>query len=191
MAEEISLKNLTRRFLSATEQWEAVIKIELRRVGRKVRDDATAKFGHYQPAVGPYPAWAPLAPSTLANKLPHAGETRRGGLFSPIGHTGTFYAIESGNTFDDPLIGHYAKGRGNKVWPAHLRNTISEQLNGLKVYIGTDDPLGPIHEFGSTNGKHPIPPRPFLRPAAFQNEDFFRKRMEWAFELATIKALGG
>ena len=38
-------------------------------VAVKVRDDATKKFGHYQPAVGDLPAWAPLKPATVKAKL--------------------------------------------------------------------------------------------------------------------------
>ncbi len=40
----------------------------LKKVAQLIEDTAKAEIGHYQSAVGPFPAWAPLAESTEAQK---------------------------------------------------------------------------------------------------------------------------
>jgi len=40
----------------------------LERVARRIEGDAKAQIGHYQGPAGPFPAWAPLAESTEAEK---------------------------------------------------------------------------------------------------------------------------
>lgn len=40
----------------------------LKKVAQLVEDTAKAEIGHYQAAVGPFPAWAPLAESTEVQK---------------------------------------------------------------------------------------------------------------------------
>ena len=122
-----------------------------------VRVQATAqkKFGVYQPQVGPFPAWQPLAESTVAEKL------------------------RAGAEGDDPLIGHYqgpheylsgnnifdAKGQQNEAWPTSLRRSIEiARHNPLLAEVGTNDPIGLYQELGTSR----IPPRPFMRPAGYE-----------------------
>lgn len=131
---------------------EAAIHEEVKKSAIIIRDKAVLKFGTYQPAVGPYPAWEQLAPRTVKQKA------------------------KAGASGDDPLIGHYPAGIKNKVWPAHLRNTIEFKVEGMSAVVGTSDPLGPWQEFGTST----IPPRPFLFPAAFEEEPDFQKRIKEA-----------
>ncbi|MDB5083311.1 MAG: hypothetical protein JWN30_197, partial [Bacilli bacterium] len=57
-----------------------------------------------------------------------------------------------------------------------LRNSIMVKVTGLTGVIGTNNPLAPHHEFGT----HKIPPRPFLRPALFEEQDFIKKQLKEA-----------
>jgi len=57
-----------------------------------IEEDAKAQIGHYQPAGGEFPAWAPLADSTEAEKARlgaplGAPLLRHGGLYASFGHT--------------------------------------------------------------------------------------------------------
>lgn len=126
----------------------------------KVRDDATKKFGSYQPGVGEYNAWSELKESTIKAKEKYGGS-------------------------EDPLIGHYS-GKHKSVWPAPLRTTIETHVKGSTTTnwvatVGTRDPLGKYHEYGvSGAGKNHdvnIPPRPFLRPALFENIDYIQNHL--------------
>lgn len=156
----VSIRQLGLHFLGYAFEFENQVRKQLKHVGMKVRDTAVRKFGSYQPAVGPYPAWKTLHPWTIREKL------------------------RAGSQGHDPLIGHYPPGKRNNVWPAHLRNTIEFDVSKtkLEVDIGTRDPLGLIHEYGAPEAN--IPPRPFLRPAAFECMDFFHERMEIAAQNA-------
>lgn len=150
---KITIKQLAKRFVNFP--LKICVSKQLKVVGIKVRDDATKKFGHYQPEVGPYPGWPPLAPATIRIKSSAGGG-------------------------EDPLIGHYPNGHQNKVWPVPLRTTIKYRSWIWQVQIGTKDPLGLIHEFGTTK----IPPRPFLRPAVYENQAFYVERMTLAVKEA-------
>ena len=183
MARKISLDALAKKFIDAPGKLEAAVRIELARVGSKVRDDATKKFGTYQPAVGDLPAWAMLSPVTVAQKeRAMEGATKRVTSRRDA-------RIAAGGSTDEPLIGHYPGKSKNRVWPAPLRNTIESHVEGMgvwqnmAVYVGTRDPLGRYHEFG-TSGPHSVPPRPFLRPAAFENQEYFLERMSLAWDAA-------
>lgn len=60
--------------------------------GAIIEKDAKARIGYYQDAVGPYPAWAPLAESTELAKArmgapPNAPLLATGEMFASIGHT--------------------------------------------------------------------------------------------------------
>ena len=158
---QVTLSALAARFAAAPGKFDAAVKRELSRVGAKVQATAKKKFGHYQPAVGEFPAWANLKKATIRVK-----ERAGGG--------------------EDPLIGHYPKGHKNKVWPSHLRNSIESYVERLVVHIGTADPLGKHHEYGAPAKS--IPPRPFLRPAAFECEKYFVERMGLAWQEA-VRAL--
>ena len=56
-----------------------------------IEKDAKAQIGRYQPAVGPFPAWAPLADSTVSDRVhkgyaPDEPELRSGELRDSITH---------------------------------------------------------------------------------------------------------
>ncbi len=156
---EIRLDSLARGFIGFADNFERLIARGCNQVGKKVRRDATEKIGHYQPSVGPFPAWQNLSAYTLKIKQ------------------------KAGAVSDDPLIGHYPENKKNKVWNAHLRTTIEWEMQGwAAVHIGTADPLGEYHEYGVP--EHNLPPRPFLRPAAFENEEFFQNEMAVAYQKA-------
>lgn len=125
----------------------------------KVQADAKTKFGHYQPEVGPFNAWAVLAEDTIKRKAKAGGG-------------------------EDPLIGHYV-GKRNAKWPTTLRESIDIEVRGLVGYVGTNNPLGPYHEFGTSR----IPPRPYLRPALYENESFIRKCFSDAIATAFSKSI--
>lgn len=141
----VDVRQMIEIFATAPIKIEAAAKVALTKSAVRVRDDAVKKFGTYQPHVGPYPAWQMLTIQTVNRKMDH------GGAGGP-----------------DPLIGHYGPGEGNRVWPAHLRNTIEWEVSGLQAQVGTQDPIGVWQEFGTSRG---IPPRPFLRPALWENLD--------------------
>jgi phage gpG-like protein len=42
---------------------------DLKMVAHKIEETAKEEIGHYQPEVGPFPAWAPLAESTVADRV--------------------------------------------------------------------------------------------------------------------------
>lgn len=150
--EEFRVKLMRSRIAFATEL-TAALKIAV----VKVQSDAKKKFGTYQPAVGPFNEWAKLSDAYLKEKLKAGGG-------------------------EDPLIGHYSGKRKNSVYPTPLRNSILTEVRDFRGYVGTNDPLGEWHEFGTSRG---IPPRPFLRPALYENRDFIKK----LFEAAIVKTL--
>jgi hypothetical protein len=155
-----SIAQLARAFDLAALGLEGEIQKQLRFVGVRIRDTAARKFGHYQPQIGEYPGWVALAPATVEAKA------RAGGA-------------------EDPLIGHYAKQPSN-AWPVRLRNSIESHVEGLTVKIGSANPLAEIHEYGAP-GRN-IPPRPFLRPAVWENREYARDRMQvaWANTIRLI-----
>jgi phage gpG-like protein len=63
----------------------------LRRVAEKIEHDAKEQIGHYQEAVGPFPEWAPLAESTVEDRIaqgysPDEPLLRKGDLRDSIKH---------------------------------------------------------------------------------------------------------
>ncbi|WP_026975722.1 hypothetical protein [Alicyclobacillus contaminans] len=116
----------------------------------RVKQTAQSKFGEYQPAIGPYVAWALLNPD---------------------------YVMRKGA--EDPLIGRYSNG-SNSMWPTALKDSIETHVDKtiLEAHIGTNSPLGKWHEFGLPGRKTPLPPRPFLRPALHQETDWILSEVE-------------
>lgn len=123
----------------------------------KVQSTAKTKFGTYQPGVGGFPAWAPLAESTIKQK-----ERAGGG--------------------EDPLIGHYVHKTGGRAG-GQLRGSILVQIGVMEATVGTNDKIGTYQEFGTSR----IPPRPFLRPALYQNQS----EIMMAFRKALLDTLNG
>lgn len=144
----VSFEELIMKFAVMPKIIEKEIEKSMKKSAMKVRDDATKKFGEYQPAVGPYPAWENLKEVTIKQK------TKAGGG-------------------EDPLIGHYS-GKKLSKWPAPLRNTIGIKVEGMTAAVGTDDPIGEYHEYGTSH----IPPRPFLRPALYENQDTIKNNIK-------------
>lgn len=161
-----SIKDVIKAFTTFSVAVHPIVNRELKVCAVKVRDTAVKKFGHYQPAVGGYPAWSPLAASTEK-------------------------VHERAGAGGDPLIGHYNGKSKNKAWPAPLRQSIDFRVDGWTATIGTADPLGKYHEFGCIGAGRghntTIPPRPFLRPALYQNADFIHKHLAAAIGIAIHK----
>lgn len=124
----------------------------------KVQATAKEKFGTYQPGVGGFPAWQQLADSTIQQK------TKAGGG-------------------EDPLIGHYVHKTGGGVG-GQLRGSILVKIGVMEATVGTNDKVGTYQEFGTSRG---IPPRPFLRPALYQNQGIIMT----AFRKALLDTLNG
>jgi len=155
-----SIADLARAFNLGARNLDRKIKEQNEIVGKKVVETAKEKFGYYQPSIGEFPSWKRLVHTTIAEKLEAGGA-------------------------EDPLIGYYKPGH-EPAYPKKLKDSITSHVDGLKVMIGTDNPLGDIHEYGAPAAN--IPPRPFLRPALWQNKEFIRTRMQlaWANTVALI-----
>lgn len=123
----------------------------------KVQATAKEKFGTYQPGIGGFPAWAPLADSTIQQKAKAGGA-------------------------EDPLIGHYV-GKTSGRPGGQLRNSVLVKVGPMEATIGTNDKIGEYQEFGTSR----IPPRPFLRPALYQEQGFIKT----GFREAIINTLNG
>ena len=158
----IDLKQLMQKFAAAPHIIDAEMKVSVKKSARKVRDTATKKFGTYQSAIGGYPAWAKLKPATIRRKAKAGGG-------------------------EDPLIGHYKVKSRNRVHGMPLMSSISDYVTdgGWTGVVGTDDPIGKHHEYGAPKAN--IPPRPFLRPALFENQDFIVKETRDAIARAFRK----
>ena len=148
----ITFAGLMEKMVAMPAAVEAVALPSIAKAATRVQKTAQEKFGTYQPGYGPFEAWAALATSTVQQK------------------------IKAGSAGDDPLIGHYVEKR-KSVYPVPLRQSINIEVSGLSAQIGTNDPLGSWQELGTARG---IPPRPFLRPALWQNEDAIKEDMKAA-----------
>lgn len=96
--------------------------IGLNKVAEHIEHVAKEEFGEYQPAVGPFPAWAPLAPTTLAGWGPFPGKEQLG--YAPP---------------DNPLVRE-----------GDLRDSISHEVHALEAFIGSPDERMPWFEFGTS-----------------------------------------
>ena len=156
---QITFAGLAQKMIAMPTKIEATVAIALKKSAVEVHKTAVAKFGEYQPAVGPYPAWDLLTVDTLHQKMDLAG----GGA--------------------DPLIGHYPKGGENALYPVALRQSLTIEVNEheMAAYVGTNDPIAEWQEFGTKRG---IPPRPFLRPALYESEDYIKRVINEAIGVA-------
>lgn len=156
---QITFAQLAEKMIAMPAKIEATVAVALQKSAVEVHKTAVAKFGEYQPAVGPYPAWELLTLDTLHQKMDLAG----GGA--------------------DPLIGHYPKGEENTLYSTPLKMSLGMEVNAAKMeaYVGTNDPIAEWQEFGTKRG---IPPRPFLRPALYENEDFVKRMLNEAIGVA-------
>jgi hypothetical protein len=84
-----------------------VITMALNEIGEAAVEIAREKIGHYQEAIPPFPAWAPLTEATKADRA-HQGYPedepllRRGDLRDSIGHRVEPLLLEVGST--DPVM---------------------------------------------------------------------------------------
>lgn len=147
---QVTFSQLVAKMTAMPGKLELAAGTALKKAAVEVHKTAVAKFGEYQPAVGPYPAWELLTVGTLHQKMDLAG----GG--------------------SDPLIGHYPKGEENSLYPVPLRQSLTIEVDehAMVAYVGTNDPVAKWQEFGTSRG---IPPRPFLRPALYENEDYIKR----------------
>lgn len=155
------LATLIMKFAAMPKKISKEVEKSIKKSATEVRDTAVKKFGRYQPQIGPYNRWQLLSQSTSMRKE------------------------DAGSPGDDPLIGHYSKGQKNKVWPAHLRNTIGIKVEGMTAAVGSDDPLAAHHEYGAPAKN--IPPRPFLRPALYENQENIKDNVKEAIREALFK----
>lgn len=121
---------------------EKELESALKSVGEKIVETAKGKIGQYQPSIDKYPAWKKLKPETVKRKKGNSA-----------------FSITSG---DNPLI------REGKLKEAIKLDDSS--ISKGEIYIDVKGAeYGIVHEFGSP--KKNIPPRPYLRPAIYENKD--------------------
>lgn len=100
------------KMLERTAAVEFVLEAALHRIGAHVEKEAKEEIGEYQEAVGPYPAWAPLAETTLNGWRGHPGKIelgyappdnpllREGDLRDSISYTVEHLAVSIGSSSD-------------------------------------------------------------------------------------------
>jgi hypothetical protein len=88
---------------------------------KQIKATAKSEIGHYQPAVGPFPEWPPLAEATLEGWGPFPGKEELG--FAPP---------------DNPLLRY-----------GELRDSFELQAEGLEGVVGSTDPVMLFHEMGT------------------------------------------
>lgn len=136
--------------LSGLSSKEGVLTKEvLETVGLRIEEEAKEEIGYYQRSdVGPFAAWAELAPSTKKDR------------------------VRRGFPENEPLL------RTGK-----LRDSIGHKVTGDGVAVGSDLDIALWQEMGTET----IPPRPFLRVAAWR----VRREIGKIYGIALKKALGG
>jgi len=117
--------------------------------GAVIRDDAKAKLGSYQGAVGPFVGWAPLAQMTMEERA------------------------KNGFTPNDPLLasGQLRDAIESSLIPGGAQVGVPHGPH--KEPNGTVEDVGEIAlkmELGGAG-----PPRPFLGPAAFESKPKINK----------------
>ena len=159
--EKVTFAGLMERMIAVPEIVGAEIKVGLTQSAVEVHKTAIEKMGKYQPQIGPFEGWAALAASTVREKL------------------------QAGSAGDDPLIGHYPPGQKKSIYPTSLRQSITMEVAEMEAQVGTNDPVGEWQEFGTPT----IPPRPFLRPALYQNEEKIKEIMKTTLGMALMRTL--
>lgn len=142
-----------------------------------VAKTAKEKLGTYQPAVGEFPAWQKLKPESVRRKYLSKSGSYRVENGRRLTRAGQRYLREHGNwgaggNADAPLVD-----------TGHLRQAITTDLSHISegvAYIGVASGsaerrggapgnYAAAHEFGYAAKN--IPPRPFLRPAVYENQE--------------------
>ncbi|MCO4875786.1 phage virion morphogenesis protein [Paraburkholderia caribensis] len=65
---DLTLGQFAQMLMKASEESDAHMHAALERVAEHIEKDAKERIGHYNGAVGPFAAWAPLAPSTMQDR---------------------------------------------------------------------------------------------------------------------------
>lgn len=163
MTEDVSWAGLMMKIDGAGIVIRSEANLVLKQAANKVKQTAVEKFGSYQPSYGPFNAWALLNYDYVVEK------------------------VAAGSAGDNPLIGAYFNNHKH-VWDTPLKSSLGTKLYPaeLRAEIGTDNPLGLWHEYGTANRKTYLPPRPFLRPALYQSQDWIVKSMETAIGVGLV-----
>ncbi len=78
-------------------------------------------------------------------------------------------------------VGLSAEGHAKKITPVdtgNLRNSITHLVDGKAAYIGTNVEYAPYVELGTSK----MAARPYLKPAATEHSDEYRRLMEAAMK---------
>lgn len=132
----------------------AEVKKSLRQSAKLIQRTAKSEMGTYQDAIGPFPAWAPLADSTKQERLEHG--------FTP----------------DEPLL------RSHQLCDAITIEVHDlEAAVGVKSQDYVDPITGEILDAGEIMADHEfgrlgLPPRPVLGPAALRCRHAVGKLLE-------------
>ena len=92
-------------------------------------------------------------------------------------------ALEKAKKRGLEAIGLVAEGHAKKITPVdtgRLRNSITHTADTNAAYIGTNVEYAPYVELGTSK----MPPRPFLKPAATEHNEEYKKIMEAALKSA-------
>ena len=136
----ISLEELVRRLHSTPGKVQATLHAIGKNLGPRFVKAAKAKFGRYQPAIGPFPGWAALSQYTIEDKI-------SGGFPTP------YPLLRTGSLRDS--INYESEVKGS---------------DELVIRLGSNDPLMEYHEKGFDNTRTGtfVPPRPVVGPAAWE-----------------------
>lgn len=140
---DITFGGLSSHLFKAIARVEITAHLGLERIGKKVEATAKEEIGTYQPAVGAFPAWAPLAEATKQDRVSQGFQEdepllRTGEMRDSISHQVSGHEVAIGSTSD---IAVYQELGTSKIpprpflGPAAVRNvpTIIETLGAAVV----------------------------------------------------------
>ncbi|MEI9744660.1 phage virion morphogenesis protein [Enterobacter ludwigii] len=113
---ELSLSDLAKAFTSVGPRIHTALEAGLEVVAKTIEEEAKEEIGVYQPAVGPFDAWAPLAESTKADRVRQGYSEddpllRSGELRDSISHRVMGLAAVVGSTDDKAVWQEYGTDR--------------------------------------------------------------------------------
>ncbi|HDR2587274.1 TPA: phage virion morphogenesis protein [Enterobacter ludwigii] len=142
---ELSLSDLAKVFTSAGPHIHTALEAGLEVVARTIEEEAKEEIGVYQPAVGPFDAWAPLAESTKADRVRQGYSEddpllRSGELRDSISHRVMGLAAVVGSTDDKAVWQEYGTDRIPPrpfIGPAYVKSFhIITEMVGFAVTRG-------------------------------------------------------